>query len=186
MQGEASRAPDLAVLLVGLMAVGKTTVGVPLGAALGCPYLDNDELVRRATGAALEELKQEVGGDGLHEAEVAALQEALRTTPPFVAAIAAWVVVRPEQRRRLIESGAYVVWLRATPETLARRVGTGGDRPWLRPDPLTVLRQMAAERSAFYAEVADLVVDVDHEDAGQVVGEIVDGLHAAGRLPDPR
>lgn len=183
MRTDVAGAPDLTVLLVGLMAVGKTTVGLPLGAALGCPYLDNDELVRRATGAALEELKQAVGGDGLHEAEVAALTEALGTPPPFVAAVAAWVVVRPENRRRLRESHAYVVWLRATAETLARRVGEGGDRPWLRPDPLTVLRQMAAERSAYYAEVADLVVDVDHEDAGQVVAEIVAGLRQAGRLP---
>ena len=165
------------------MAVGKTTVGVPLGAALGCPYIDNDELVRRATGAALEELKQEVGGDGLHDAEVAALHEALKTPPPSVAAIAAWVVVRPGLRRLLRESGAYVVWLRATPETLARRVGEGGDRPWLRPDPLTVFRQMVAERSVFYADVADLVVNVDHEDAAQVVQEILDGLRAGGRLP---
>jgi len=169
--------PDpVRILLIGLMAVGKTTVGVPLAAELGCRYLDNDELVRRATGTALEDLKERVGGEGLHEAESAALDVALRTRPPVIASVAAWVVTPAENRRKIRDSGAFTVWLRARPETLAARVGDGGDRPWLRPDPLTAFRAMAAERSGWYAEVSDLTVDVDDDDAGHAVEQILEGL----------
>lgn len=169
--------PDpVRILLVGLMAVGKTTVGVPLAAELGCRYLDNDELVRQATGTALEDLKERVGGEGLHEAESAALDVALRTRPPVIASVAAWVVTPADNRRKIRDSGAFTVWLRARPETLAARVGDGGDRPWLRPDPLTAFRAMAAERSGWYAEVSNLTVDVDDDDAGHAVEQILEGL----------
>jgi shikimate kinase len=149
------------VLLVGLMGTGKTTLGRLLADRLDCPYLDNDELVRRARGAALEELLQRGGERALREAEAAALAEALRTPAPVVAGVAAGVVLDPANRMLMTSSDACVVWLRARPQTLLARIGADPDRPWLRPDPLAVLTRMAAERDPWYAQVADVTLDVD-------------------------
>lgn len=169
------------VLLVGLMATGKTTVGQLVAAELGWPYLDNDDLVREAAGAALEQLRAQVGERGLHEAETAALHRALAADPPLVAGVAAWAVVPPENRGAMRSSDAFVAWLRARPQTLNRRLGSDSDRPFLRPDPLAALTRMAAERDPFYAEVSDLVVDVDERSAGDAASAIVSAVASRER-----
>lgn len=161
------------ILLLGLMGTGKTTVGRRLAGHLGCAYLDNDDLVKHAEGAALDELRRRTSGDALHAAESAALHDALMATPPVVAGVAAWAVVPEENRALMRASDAFLVWLRATPEVLVARIGDDTRRPWLRPDPLAVLTRMAAERDPLFAEVADLVVDVGAADADPVAQTIV-------------
>jgi shikimate kinase len=164
------------VLLLGLMATGKTTVGRLLAARLSARYLDNDELVRLATGTALEELRRRAGEAGLRAAESQALTAALELPAPSVAGVAAGVVLDPEDRRRLADTGATVVWLRARPETLAARVAGGGDRPWLRPDPVAAFSRMVQERYATYESLSDLIVDVDERSPEQIVERIVEQL----------
>ena len=134
--------------------------------------MDNDELVHRAAGAALEELRGQAGGYALHEAESAALREALTAAPPLVAGAAAWVVVPAENRAAIRASGAYTIWLRARPDTLAGRIGNDPDRPWLRPDPRDALTRMATERDPLYAEISHLVLDVDDATPTQTAQEI--------------
>lgn len=149
------------VLLVGLMGTGKTTIAELVAAQTGWPHLDNDVLVRRAAGAALEELRQEVGGDGLHDAESTALHEVLNSPQPWVAGAAAWVVMPAENRSAIHRSGAFVVWLQARAQILAARIGDVENRPWLATDPVGVLTAMSKERDPLYAEISDMVVNVE-------------------------
>jgi len=177
---------------MGLMATGKTTVGRVLAQELGWPYLDNDELVLRATGAALEGLRLRAGGERLHEAESAALRHVLAAPPPLVGALAASVVTTPENRAALRRADTLVVWLRARPDTLAARVATGDGsqgaaegadevRPWLGDDPLVVFRQMAADREPFFEMVSQLTIDVDDLTAHQASQHIVLALDNLSR-----
>lgn len=172
------------VLLIGLMAVGKSTVGNLLAARLDARYLDNDELVRIATGTALEELRQRDGEVGLRRAESMALTAALELPAPAVAGVAAGVVLDPADRDRLAATDATVVWLRARPETLARRVPAGGDRPWIKLAPLEVFQSMALERYPSYEALSDLTVDVDERTPEEIVDVIVEYL-AQKALIDP-
>lgn len=147
------------VLLVGMMGAGKTTVGHALGALLGWPYFDNDELLLRAVGKDTRRVQEEDGELALRRAESAALDVALTEGGPLVAGVAGGVVLDPLDAQRL-RSGGFVVWLRAELTTLARRVA-GTDRPWLVGDPLRALQQLYAGRDGLYESVASLVVDVD-------------------------
>lgn len=166
------------VLLVGLMAVGKSTVGRLLAGRLDARYLDNDDLVAAAAGANMQTLLAREGVAALRASESGALGVALVAGAPVVAGIAAGVVDDPADRARLTAADATVVWLRATPATLAARVAGStpaagaGERPWLRPDPLAAFTRMQAERGPFYAEVADLVRDVDDAGADRVAAGI--------------
>jgi shikimate kinase len=169
------------VLLVGMMGAGKTTVGRALSARTGWPYLDNDELVVRATGRASPAVLVE-GVAALRAAESAALDAALASPPPVIAAVAGGVVDDPADRARL-RDGGFVVWLRASAATLARRVAAGPDRPWLAggTDPTGALASLGRGREEHYAEVAGLVVEVDR----LTVAEVVDRILAALSPPEP-
>lgn len=164
-----------AVLLIGMMGVGKTTVGRALSARLECPYLDSDEQVARATGRSVPEILESDGEAAFRIEEKRALADALADDGPRVVSVAGGAVLDPDNRRRL-QGGGVVVWLRAEVATMAVRVGSGEGRPLLGDDPPAALARLYEERRPLYAELADIVIDVDDVSAEQVADRIVEEL----------
>lgn len=165
------------VLLVGMMGVGKSATGPVLAALLGATYVDNDDVVVRRTGRSVADILTGSGEAELRAAERAALAEALAVPTPTVVSVAGGLVLDAADRAVVDDSG-FVVWLRARAETIAARVA-GSERPWIEDDPLAAATRMAEERNPLYAELADLVVDVDQRNPAEVAGEIAVRLGAA-------
>ncbi len=166
------------VLLIGMMGAGKSSVGAALATRLGWPYLDNDVLLERTSGATAAEVLAVGGEPALREAESRVLTVMLALPGAVIGGLPAGVVLAASDRARIIAAPSHVVWLRASPAVLARRIGTGSSRPFLGADPLSVLRTMAADRHELYAEIADQVIDVDALPAGAVAKLIVEALPA--------
>lgn len=160
------------LLLMGLMGAGKTTVGQAVAEQAGWTYLDNDELVERATGETAKQILAEQGEPALRAAESAALRAAIALDPPVVAGVAGGAVLIPADRM-ILAAQRSVVWLRASHALLAERLASDTDRPWLAGDPAAAIERMAADREVGYAEVADLVVDVDGRTPQQIAEEIL-------------
>ncbi|HVT41728.1 MAG TPA: shikimate kinase [Acidimicrobiales bacterium] len=157
------------LLLVGMMGAGKTTVGSLLAQRLGWPYRDSDADVEADTGLTVPEIFARDGEAAFRTAEARVLAEACADPSPSVVSVAGGAVLNPDTRRRISECGT-VVWLRARPETLAARVGDGAGRPLLDDDPAAALLSLNEVRAPLYAEIADVVIDVD-ELAPTVVAE---------------
>lgn len=151
---------DGPVALIGMMGAGKTTVGRALAQLLGCAYVDSDEQVEAATGRTVPEILDGDGEAAFRAEEARALAAALEADGPLVVSVAGGAVLDAESRRRLRE-GATIVWLRAEVSTLASRVGAGAGRPLLGDDPAGNLARLYEARAPLYAELADIVVDVD-------------------------
>jgi shikimate kinase len=169
------------VLLIGMMGAGKSTVGRATGSLLGWSYFDNDELLARATGKSTREVLEQDGERALRRAERRALDIALSEAGPLIAGVAGGIVTDPLDWQRL-RTGGFVVWLRASLGLLARRIA-GTNRPWLGDSPLVALEHLYAGREALYSSVADLVVDVDAREPGQIARLIAGALPAT---PAPR
>jgi shikimate kinase len=161
------------LVLVGLMGAGKTTVGRLAAARLGVPFHDSDELIERATGRTVREIFASDGEDAFRSLETAALVDALESTTPSVIAAAGGVVLREENRQALRDADARVVWLCADVDTLVDRVRSGVHRPLLDDDPAGTLARMRSEREAWYREVADAVVSVDHRAISDIVEAVL-------------
>lgn len=164
------------VMLLGMMGSGKSTVGAALSTRVGWPYLDNDVLLERTAGARAPELLAAQGDEGLREAESRVLTVMLALPGPVIVGIPGGVIMSEDDRTRIVGAGGHVVWLRASPAVLARRVGNGAGRPRLGDDPLAALRALAAERNAYYEEVADQVIDTDALPAGAIAKVILGAL----------
>ncbi|HMG29478.1 MAG TPA: shikimate kinase [Jiangellaceae bacterium] len=163
------------VLLLGLMGSGKTTVGRALAGRLGWPYVDNDDLVEEFAGDAKASLVESRGAARLRTAEARALHTAMSRPGPFVAGVAAGVVLDADDAAPLKDppDDVALVWLRARIDTLAERLRRDpADRPWLTGDLERSLRAMAAEREPAFAAFADVVVDVDGLDPQEAAAEI--------------
>jgi shikimate kinase len=156
-----------------MMGSGKTTVGRRLAARWSVPFLDSDEQVEARTGRTVADIFRTDGEPAFRRLEAEALAAALRAEPAGVIAAAGGVVLDAGNRALLASSGT-VVWLRADAAVLLARIGAAGDdhRPLLDDDPATVLDRMARDRTELYAEVADLVIDVDHRTPTQVAGMV--------------
>jgi shikimate kinase len=169
------------VLLIGMMGAGKSTTGRMLAGRLGWPYLDSDDEVERLTGHTVPEIWKTQGEAAFRREESRVLAQAATTEGPAVVSVAGGAVLDPDNRA-LIRSAGLVVWLRAEVSTLAGRVGSGTGRPLLDGGPAAALRRLSAERAPVYAELADLVFDVDRLSPPQVVDGILDAL--AGESPE--
>jgi shikimate kinase len=164
------------VLLVGMMASGKSTVGHALAQQTGWPYVDNDDLVARLAGEATPDVAATRGADGLHMLEGFVVEEILAMPAPLIAGIPGSTITTDPMREQL-RAGGFVVWLRARLETLAARVGDGSTRPFFAGhDVLATLERLNAGREPLYAAVAHLVVDVDDLSPEAIAEQIHAGL----------
>jgi shikimate kinase len=147
------------VVLVGLMGVGKSTVGRRLAREMDRPFADLDEQVELAEGCTVPTLFRTRGEAAFRAVEAAVLAELVARPAPLVIA-AGGGVVTGEANRRLLAS-TFVVWLRASAGFLAGRTDPA-HRPLLAGgDPRERLTRLAADREPLYRAVADATVDVE-------------------------
>jgi len=166
-----SLAPAKTIALVGLMGVGKTSVGRRLATALNLPFRDADHEIEAAAGRSISEIFADRGEAEFREGERRVIARLLGE-PPHVLATGGGAFVQP-QTRALIKAGAVVVWLKADIEVLVRRVGRKSGRPLLADrDPAEVLSALAKDRYPYYAE-AHLTVDAGDAPHGVTVAAII-------------
>lgn len=142
---------DRPVVLVGLMGVGKSTVGRRLAKRLGVPFVDSDSAIEDASGLSAAEVFERFGEDDFRDGErrlVARLVEGdLR-----VIATGGGAYIDP-RTRRLLNERAITVWLDAPVEILAERTGRRDTRAQLRNgDRKETLERLARERRCSYEE----------------------------------
>jgi shikimate kinase len=165
------------VLLVGMMGSGKSTIGRLLADMTGWPYVDNDELVVRASGRTSRTLLAERGEAEMRRAESAALAVGIGLPPPAIVGVAAGVILGAADRGTL-RSGGIVIWLRASADELAVRAAGAEHRPWLETDPRGWMEAALLEREPLYASVADHVVDTDAAALDESAAGLVEWLMA--------
>jgi shikimate kinase len=159
------------LFLVGMMAVGKTTVGELCAKRLGWNFLDSDAQLVADTGRTAQEIFDTEGDDALRSLESQVLAEAIAHPVPVVIAVAGGAVLSESNRATLLRSGV-VVWLRASMESLGERIQHGGPRPRLGSDPVRSLGDLYRARHPLYASVAGFVIDVDDLPPEEVVARI--------------
>ena len=173
---------DRPVVLVGLMGVGKTTVGRRLARRLGLPFVDSDAEIEDAAGLPAGEVFTRYGEDSFRDGErrlVARLMEG----PVRVIATGGGAFVNSETRL-LLNERAITVWLNASVDLLTERTAR---RPSTRPmlqngDRATILEELAGKRGPSYAE-AHIHVTSGSGSHAEVVETIVAALRSHLETP---
>jgi shikimate kinase len=164
------------IVLVGMMGVGKSTVGRRLAARLRLPFVDADHEIEVAhAGMTVPEIFAEHGEPYFREGEARVIARLL-DGPPGVLATGGGAYMRDETRER-IHARAVSIWLKAEHDVILRRVKRRADRPLLQTDdPSATLQRLMDARYPVYAD-ADLTVVSRDEPHDKVVGECIDALY---------
>ena len=148
---ELAKRLDRPLVLVGLMGVGKSTVGRRLARRLALDFVDSDAAIEDASGYSAAEVYERFGEQDFRDGErrlVARLVEG----DVRVIATGGGAFVDP-RTRELLNERAITVWLDAPVEVLAERTGRRDTRPLLRNhDPKGTLERLSEERRPSYAE----------------------------------
>lgn len=138
------------IVLIGLMGVGKTTVGRRLAARLGLSFADADHEIELAAGLSVSEIFDRYGEAHFRDGERRVIARLIDGTAKVIATGGG--AFMNEATRSLILEKSTAVWLDADIDTLATRVSRREDRPLLRgKDARVVLGELAAVRNPIYA-----------------------------------
>jgi shikimate kinase len=139
------------IVLVGLMGVGKSTVGRRLALRLAVPFADADHEIESAAGMTITEIFEHYGEPYFRDGERRVIARLMDGTPKVIATGGGAFV--NEETRGLILSQSTAIWLNAHPDVLAERVKRRDTRPLLRGrDPRRVLADLAEQRDPLYAQ----------------------------------
>src|ERR1041385_4907449 len=165
---------DRPIVLVGLMGVGKSTVGRRLAKRLGLSFVDSDAAIEDAAGLSPAEVFERYGEHDFRDGErrlVARLIEG----DVRVIATGGGAYVDP-QTRQLLNERAITVWLDAPVDILAERTARRDTRPLLKNvDPKGTLERLAEERRPSY-EQAHIHVKSGDGAHKEVVDQIIQAL----------
>ena len=164
------------LILIGMPASGKSTVGVILAKVIGYDFIDTDILIQRKTGKRLAQIIADDGVEGFLEIEnrVNASVEA----DHCVIATGGSAVYGEEAMRHFKEIG-HIMYLKVSYAAIEKRLGKMKKRGVALREGQT-LRDLYEERTALYEKYADTVIE-EQGDAEDVVVRILNRI--SGREP---
>ncbi|MTJ49647.1 shikimate kinase [Dolichospermum sp. UHCC 0259] len=144
--------------LIGMMGVGKTTVGKLIAQEIGYRFVDTDEVIVKAAGKSINEIFAEHGEAEFRKLEGDVLAQVCAYTKLVVATGGG--IVMQQQNWSYLHHGL-IIWLDAPIEIILQRLATDDTRPLLQDaDMESKLRSLLEQRQPMYSQ-ADLHITIN-------------------------
>ena len=177
-----------AIVLVGMMGAGKSSIGKRLAAWLDLPFVDADAEIETAANASIPDIFERYGEAHFRDGERRVIQRLLDGKPK-VLATGGGAYMNPETRAA-IDAAGVAIWLKADLDVLMSRVRRRSNRPLLKSgDPAETMRRLMDERYPVYAEAPIHIAsrEVSHETVlAEIAVALVDHLSGAAAAPGNR
>jgi shikimate kinase len=170
------------IVLVGMMGVGKSSIGRRLAARLGVPFVDADAEIEKAAGMSIADIFARHGEAYFRSGEARVIARLLESGPQVLASGGG--AVMNADTCAAIKARGVSVWLRAEIDVLMRRIAKRKhERPMLQTDdPSETLRQLLIAREPAYAQ-ADLTVQSREGPHDAIVAEIMRAVSGFLEMP---
>ena len=160
------------IILIGMPAAGKSTLGVLLAKERGMDFVDSDLVLQRREGKKLYQIMRDEGTDGFLAME----EETLCTLSLEHAVLATGgsAVYSERAMRRLLQSGL-CVYLQISFDEWRRRLGNSRRRGVVLREGES-LEELYAERIRLYERYAMLTIHMENESVEDTVSRLLDML----------
>lgn len=171
-----ARRLDRPVVLVGMMGVGKSSVGKRLAAHLKCPFIDADDEIEKSAHMSISDIFEAFGEDHFRDGERRVIARLIEGGNGLkVIATGGGAFCNPETRALILEK-TVAVWLDSDIDTLVERTSRKGNRPLLKQgDPREILGRLREERQPAYSQ-APVHVMSDAGPHGHTVAKVLKGI----------
>ena len=143
--------------LVGMMGVGKTTVGKLLAEEIGYRFVDTDEVIVKAAGKSINEIFVENGEAEFRQLESDVLAQVCAYTKLVIATGGG--IIMQQHNWSYLHHGL-IVWLDVPVQIILQRLVEDDTRPLLQDDPESKLRSLLEQRQPMYSQ-ADLHITIN-------------------------
>ena len=159
------------IALTGFMGSGKTTVGRIVADALGCPFLDLDQVIEKKAGRSIPDIFRADGEAGFRRLEKDALEKTLARYAENTAVLAlGGGTVTVPGAVQLLQEKTLCIYLQADIESLkARLEGQTAGRPLAGDGMAARLEQ----RAPLYEAAAHVIVDTVGLSPEEIADEII-------------
>lgn len=173
------------IVLVGMMGVGKTTVGRLLASRLKMSFYDSDDEIVRSVGKSISDIFSEDGEPAFREIERETIRHLLSNGPCVISSGGGGITI-PETAYAIM-SRSLCLWIDAPVPVLVTRT-EGSDRPLLKHgEPAEVLQTILDKRRAAYGQAHIHVLDdglTPEEMVDRILLQIREYLYAHGSEAD--
>ena len=137
-------------MLVGLMGVGKSTIGRRLATRLNLDFIDADHEIELAASLSIAEIFERFGEAHFRDGERRVIARLIDGRPKVIATGGGAFI--NDETRTLMLDRATTVWIDADIPTLVERVSRRDNRPLLKGQNVReVLTELAKVRNPLYA-----------------------------------
>lgn len=164
------------IVLIGMPAVGKSTLGVILAKILGYQFIDSDLVIQKQEQALLKDIIEQKGIDGFIETENR-INQSINCDKSVIATGGS--AVYGAQAMEHFKEIAIIVYLKIDYETLNARLNNIKNRGVVIREGQT-LKSLYEERSILYEKYADITVSEDNHSIEEVLKVILEALSAHG------
>ncbi len=159
------------IVLIGMPAVGKSTVGVLLAKTVGFSFVDTDLIIQQNTGRLLQDIIDNDGLDAFCIDEERAICSVSADGNSVIATGGSAVYSREAMLH--LKSNGIVYYLRIPAEELKKRLSNIKTRG-IAMRPEDTIEDVFSRRAALYKEYADITVECEGKSAEEIVEEIYD------------
>ena len=158
------------VILVGMPACGKSTIGVVLAKTMNKGFVDTDILIQQAESRTLQEIIDQEGNDYFHHVEERVLLDF--DGEDYVVATGGSVIYFDRAMDKFKEKGV-VVYIKVTLDTILERLNNIRSRGVTLEKGQTIA-DLYEQRIPLYQKHADVVIEADGLSVEEVVEKMIE------------
>lgn len=163
------------IVLVGIMGVGKTTIGNRLAKKLAIDFIDSDKKIEKDLGKTINDIFTQNSEEYFRKIEKETIKNIISEDQPLILSIGGGAF-NDKDTRKLIKEETVSIWLNADLDVILERVSRNNKRPLLNNvDKKETLTKILEERKIFYQE-CDIIINSGVDNHIKTIDNIINEI----------
>jgi shikimate kinase len=159
------------IALIGLMGVGKSTLGLKLANSLNYYFIDSDQEIEDREKKSINDIFAQNGEKYFREAERKLIEEITSRDENIIISLGGGAFIN-EASREILQQRALIIWINASVNVILQRIGNKANRPLLnQTDKRKTLEDLARKRFPIYSQ-SDLKFNTGEESHEVIIQKI--------------
>ncbi len=161
---------DRHIVLIGMMASGKSTIGKNMSETLGTFFYDIDYLIEKSENKTITEIFKIKGEEYFRKIEYEKTREIINIHTPSIISLGGGAFINPYIRNMM--NDAYTIWLKLEISEIIKRVKLNNKRPLLSGKSEEEIEKIYVEREQYYS-MAKIHFNCNNKSIKTCVSEIL-------------